>query len=179
MQEGHYHWYFNTPIFILVLFVAGDYLVGRKYWVMGGVVAVSLGVISLASAVLIQTSSYEYLAEKTQINQKYMDVLDWIKKKTPNESVILANQSLSELIPVYTFANVVWEDHSSYYLLPQERRDFTPDKIMATPDFNKVLSKYRVDYLVWDSAKEPSWELEKYSFLSKLYDDGDFKIYGR
>lgn len=179
VQEGHYHWYFNTPIFMLILVVAGYYLVGRKHQAIGITVAVFLCAISLVNAVLIQTSSYEHLAIKTRTNQKYMAVLDWIRIKTPKGSVIMANQSLSEIVPVYTSANVVWEDHASYYLLPQERRDFTPDKIMTTPDLNKALSKYRVDYLVWDSVKEPKWELDRYSFLNKLYDDGEFKIYGR
>lgn len=179
VQEGHYHWYFNTPIFILTLVVAGHYFIGQKYRVMGTIVVVSLCTISLVNAFLVQTSSYEYLAVKTRTNQKYMVVLDWIKTKTPKESVIMANQSLSELVPVYTSANVVWEDHASYYLLPQERRDFTPDKIMTAPDLSKALSKYRVDYLVWDSIKEPNWELDSKLFLKKLYDDGEFKIYAR
>lgn len=179
IQEGHYHWYFNTPIFILISVIAGCYFVGRKYRVVGVLLAVIVSVIAFSSAVLIQTSSYEYWSPKTADAQKYAAVLSWLKKETPKESVVLANQSLSELIPVYTSDNVVWEKHAAFYLLPKERREFTTDNIMAATDLGKALSQYRVDYLVWDSIKEPNLELDSKSFLKKLYDNGEFKIYDR
>lgn len=177
IQEGHYHWYFNTPIFILILITASYFFTKERYRVVGVIIAVLVGVVSLTSSVLIQTSSYGYWVAKTQSNQKYAEVLAWIKTNTSKESVVLANKLLSELIPVYTSANVVWEDHASYYLLPQERRDFTPDNIMAATDLKKALSKYRVDYLVWDIKSEHGWKLDEHTFLKLVYNNGEFRIY--
>lgn len=177
IQEGHYHWYFNTPVFILILVVAGFYLIGRKYQVVGVIMATLMISAALASAVLIQTSSYEYWMTKTQSSQRYVGVLAWIKSNTLKESVVLANKPLSELIPVYTSANVVWEDHASYYLLPQERRDFTPDNIIATTNLKKALSKYRVDYLIWDTKSDHGWKLDEHTFLKLVYNNGEFRIY--
>lgn len=179
IQEGHYHWYFNTPIFILILIVVGYNFVGPKHRLVGDTLAILTGLAAIASVALIQISSYQYWAPRTSVAQKYAPVLSWVKENTPKESVVFANQSLSELIPVYTSNNVVWEAHAAFYLLPIERRNFTPENIMAAPSLEKGLLPYRVDYLIWDTVENPDWKLDKYSFLSKLYDNGEFKIYGR
>lgn len=177
MQEGHYHWYFNTPIFILVLIVAGYYFIGQKYKNVGIALVIFISFIAIADAVLIQTSSYEHGVDKALSNQKYMTVLSWLNDQTPKGSVVLANQAISAFIPVYTSNNVVWEDHASFYLLPKSRRNFNQEIIMSSSNLQDALLLYRVDYLVWDIKNEPTWQLNNYPFLKQVYSNDEFKIY--
>ena len=44
-------------------------------------------------------------------------------------------------------------------------------------DFEKVLKSYRVDYIVWDSVKNPEWKLNRFSFLKQLYSTSGIIIY--
>lgn len=41
----------------------------------------------------------------------------------------------------------------------------------------QVFAKYDVDYLVWDTKKDPDWKLDQYSFLKKEAEFGDMLIY--
>ena len=179
VQEGHYHWYFNIPIFILILTVVGYNLIAKRYHALGMFIAISVCAAAFSSALLVQVSSYQHWAPSTTMAQRFAPVLAWLKEKTPKESVIMANQDLSELIPVYTSDNVVWESHAAFYLLSPERRNFTPDNILKSAELEEGLLPYRLDYFVWDTVKNPEWKLDKYPLLNKLYDDGEFKIYGR
>ncbi len=178
IQEGHYHWYFNVPIFIIIFIITGYYFLGNRR-ILSIVLAALVCFVSLASATLIQASAYERWVGEVKNDQRYAKVLAWLKKETPKESVVFADNSLSQFIPVYTSNNVVWENHAAYYLLSPERRAFTPEALLSAPNFRQELSQYQVDYFVWDTKKEPEWRLDKYSFLKQLYDDGEFKIYAR
>jgi len=40
-----------------------------------------------------------------------------------------------------------------------------------------VLKKYGVNYVVWDAKNFPSWSLEGYQFLEKVYQEEEFKIF--
>lgn len=42
---------------------------------------------------------------------------------------------------------------------------------------DKVLEKYGINYVIWDTANYPSWSLEKYQFLEKVYKDKEFEIF--
>lgn len=179
IQEGHYHWYFNTPIFIIIFIYLLFSVTNHKHKYIGLLLAILICTVSFADSFLIQSSSYQNSFVKTKSNQRYVEILLWLAKEAPKDSVVLANKTLSELIPAYTSANVVWEEHASYYLLPKERRDFTPENILKDPDIEKAISAYRVDYLVWDSLSEPDWSLNLYPFLHLVYDNNGIKIYAR
>jgi len=44
-------------------------------------------------------------------------------------------------------------------------------------DFQKVISSYRIDYLVWDTRKNPEWKLNKIMGLEKVNRIEEFEIY--
>src|SRR6185436_10203740 len=53
-------------------------------------------------------------------------------------------------------------------------------RTLSTPTtvwLKNVFSKYEVEYIIWDKKSDPSWQLEKYSFLKKEVDFGDISIY--
>ena len=43
--------------------------------------------------------------------------------------------------------------------------------------FDKFLKMHDVKYVVWDTKNYSQWQLDQYEFLSKVYEEGDFKIY--
>jgi hypothetical protein len=48
---------------------------------------------------------------------RYLPVLDWLDANMPPESVIYAPPALSDLIPIYTSANVYFNQHTHLYFL--------------------------------------------------------------
>jgi len=171
IQDGHYHWYFNVPISIIVLIISLYHLVNRK---IGIACIVVLCGASVAVTILIQTSTYTLFYKQALYENKYMVVLDWLKENTEPSSVVLANNTLSALIPVYTNNYVVWEDHASYYLMSPKRREFTTDFVLKNI---KERNRYKIDYFVWNKETEPEWKLGQYPFLKEVYKDATFVIY--
>ncbi|MBU0614425.1 hypothetical protein KJ766_04080 [Patescibacteria group bacterium] len=50
-------------------------------------------------------------------SQRYGEVLRWMNANVPRDSVVLADQSLSSFIPVYTSGNVFFEGNAGLYIL--------------------------------------------------------------
>ncbi len=71
----------------------------------------------------------------------------------------------------------------SYEDIPdQEIEDFTKAykdtlSISTTEWLKKMFIKYEVEYIIWDKIEDPSWELDKYSFLKKEVDFEGVSIY--
>ncbi|MBI2625267.1 MAG: hypothetical protein HYW70_02960 [Candidatus Nealsonbacteria bacterium] len=49
-------------------------------------------------------------------------------------------------------------------------------KFLLVP-LEKILKRYKVNYVVWDKKKHPFWQLDQYQFLKPAYEIEDFKIY--
>ncbi|MFA5841401.1 MAG: hypothetical protein WC835_00330 [Candidatus Paceibacterota bacterium] len=49
-------------------------------------------------------------------------------------------------------------------------------EFLKTP-FYENLKKYRVDYMVWDKNTNPSWNLDKFSFLKPVYNYDNVLVY--
>lgn len=173
LQEGHYHWYFNRPIFTIILIWSGwSILRNSHFW--SKIITILIMVVSIYAGCFVQYSSYLARVAETVSLQKYGPILKWIETNTESEAVFLANQALSELIPVYTGGNVVWEDHASYYLMSKERRKFTVKNILE----GKVDPKaYQINYIVWDRVKDQDWPVNRFFKLKLLFDSEQIGIY--
>lgn len=160
LQEGHFHWYYNVPIYMLVLCLVFPRIVPL------------IAVLAVASTVLIQSSTY-HLAFTSSLDQnKYAPVFEWLNAHTPRESVVFANNTFSALVPVYTHNLVFWEDHASYYLLSPKRREYTAQFVLE--NFAKRKDEFELDYVVRDNQLDKEWKLP---FLKEVYKDGRFVIY--
>jgi tRNA A58 N-methylase Trm61 len=102
--------------------------------------------------------------------------MDWLGAHTPTDSVVFADEDVSAIVPVYTFDSVVWDVQAPNYLLPHARTLFTPDLVLSA-GFAENIHKYRVDYVVWDTVKDPSWKMDQYKILRKVYETGGLKVY--
>lgn len=175
LQEGHYHWYFNVPIFILVICYLASVLLSR-FDKIRAVIQAFIIAVSFGSAGLIGWSSYSYWHDQVSVDQRYMPLMHWLESGTSPGSVVFANPAISSLIPIYTFDDVVWDEMATNYLLPKQRLSFRPDLILVS-GLEKNLKNHRIDYLVWDQKTDRDWHLNKYRFLDKVYTTGDIEVF--
>ncbi|MCX6701648.1 MAG: hypothetical protein NTX96_00420 [Candidatus Zambryskibacteria bacterium] len=71
--------------------------------------------------------------------------------------------------------------------LPQVQYQMVPDseiqriKLLAQKiqkeSFEKELKTYRVDYIVWDTFKDPNWKLKDLKFLKQVYSVNGIIVY--
>lgn len=163
LHEGHYHLYFNKPIFTMVLFwtIWGFFNLsnlGVKIKKLAPIFLVFVSLISFYSVIFIQYSSYNAWRDDFAKKQDYVPIFDWLKENTPAESVVLANTDVSEYVPIFTSNNVYMEAHAVYYLMPPERmidslflylklNKYGPDKIKSEQFFHPEGSKLRAQAL--------------------------------
>lgn len=57
-------------------------------------------------------------------------------------------------------------------------REYRESLAVPTYEFlKKIWVEYEMDYFVWDTKKEPQWQLDKLPFLEKVAEIGDFAIF--
>ncbi len=176
LQEGHYHWFFNIPIFILTLSYVGWNFVqnlNKKYVVLIGIFVL---ILSFYATGFVQWSSYKFNFSQGREDQRYVSVFDYLNTVSKKDDVVFANTEISPLVPIYTFDNVVWDDGALGYLVPEGRRDFTPENILKG-DFYTNIKKYKVDYVLWDYQKNPEWKMDQKWNLKFLKEVRGVKVY--
>lgn len=182
MQAGHYHWYFNTPIFLIILmFLIANFIEilfksKKQIMVAKRIAATFLILISLWSAAWIQYSSYRQGYEHAVALQAYGNVFDWLNQNTVPDDVVVVNKELSELLPVFTKLETFEAGYGKYYLLSPLRRDFGNEQALKALKMGEVLP-FRLDHIVWRESTEPEWKLDAISGLRKRVDFGDISIY--
>ncbi len=185
LQQGHYHWYMNAPLFVLMIWVCIYSLIEListnsvrttlfKKVSLYGTALMCCGVV-FTYGFLVQSSSYYARKDETAFAQRYASVLDWLKAYTQPGSTVLAHNDISELIPIYTDNNVAWENHATYYLMPHSRREFTPENILQSPAPHDIVKNYPLDYIIQDSAKP--FNLPKTFPIHTVTQFGDFTVY--
>lgn len=201
VQSGHYHHNYNMPIFAIVLAFLASAIVshlrnrGSENFVPNSEVSIAplrsraflslypsdrflralpwlASIIFFTTGALIQYSSYQNWAARTSSEQRFMQAFAWLKTETPKESVVMANEELSGLITVFTSNNVMWAHTAGNYLMPVERRRFTPENLLQSNDFLFDIKQYRVDYILWDQYTDPNWNIHRLQLPQLFSADG-------
>jgi hypothetical protein len=198
MHSGHYHHNFNIPIFIVVLMFLGNKVAQHflpentksnpeesipkirpcVFWFDFACRAFPwvLSVLFVTTGVFIQYFSYVNDAPQASEDQRYMAALSWLEVHTSKESVVMANEKLSNLIPIFTSNNVVWASLAPNYLVSLSRARFTPENLLHSKDFLRDIKQYRVDYILWDKRTDPTWNIDRFT-LPILFSSSDLVIY--
>ena len=204
LHSGHYHHNFNIPIFIIVLMflasvVTRNFLCSRNtgsentrsnleesipkvrpcvFWRDRVFRALPwiLSVVFIATGTTIQYFSYINDAPQASEDQRYMAALSWLRDNTPKDSVIMANERLSNLVTIFTENNVMWSSGATNYLMPPARVRFTPENLLKSSDFLHDIKQYRVDYILWDQRYDPDWNIERFHLPIKFSGE-DLTIY--
>ena len=84
----------------------------------------------------------------------------------------MANEELSNLIPVFTSNNVMWAIGASLFIVPADRARFTPENLLQSGDFLTDIKRYRVDYILWDKVADPGWNIDRLDLPALFSSDG-------
>ncbi|MEK7659272.1 MAG: hypothetical protein AAB338_01290 [Patescibacteria group bacterium] len=85
--------------------------------------AVSLIIIFSAYGTYDYTQRIFKVSERDIYIQRYGAVFDWLNKNTPLDSVVYANEEISELIPVYTSNNVFYSRYANLFIMPDKEAE--------------------------------------------------------
>ena len=175
IQEGHYYWFFGIPIYVIALcYLVFKVLGDKKKIIIGLGSLIVLG--SFWTTGFVQYSSYKFWFEQIRSEQRYVSVFDYLNLISKPDDVVFANSEISQLVPVYTFNSVVWEDGAYSYLIPLNRNKWDADFILKN-GFENNIHTYRADYVLWDYKVDPDWKMDKKGFLQYLDEVGEVKIY--
>lgn len=167
LHSGHYHHNFNIPIFIILFMFLASSISQYQIFSRPNLRMIStvlpwlLSVVFIVTGVFIQYFSYVQGAPQARADQRYMSAFLWLNEHSPKESVVMANQAISDIIPVFTMNNVMWDRGAPTYLVPAERARFTPENLLKSTDFLRDIKQYRVDYILWDWSSDPDWNIDR------------------
>lgn len=118
----HYHWYYNTPMAIIILTVLLFTLFEKKHVHIKLQKSISIFFILffLGNGIMIQNSSYKTVLPVVQQEQRYAPLFSWIRSGTPKDSTILANTQISNLVPALTSDNVFYHGTAIYTLVSNQ-----------------------------------------------------------
>ena len=175
LQSGHYHWHFNTPIYIIILFWLAYNIFLKFDNKKVNIFLILLSIIFIFNAVFIQYSAYKNWNSEVSADQEIMPAIYWLESNTTTGSIILANSKNSDLVPIFTEDYVASSNYGNYYLVPEERRTYNSEVIIK--DLLGFKKNYRLDYVFWDKEKDPNWGLNEMEYLKLLYSDNRINIY--
>ncbi len=128
IQQHHYYWFTSMQ----ALFMGLSYLIWdigkRLKWPLlfkRYLVAVAI-IIIFIFGIGTQACAYKAFLPEFRYAQRYGLAFDWLKQNTQPDSVVLSNDKISEMIPIYTQDNVYYAPHCATYLTtPFERREWS------------------------------------------------------
>ncbi len=125
VEEGHFHWYTNRGVVYLGLAMILSYVISKiKNLKFQNIIYGVLFVYLVMFGIGVQMSGYKMGLEKYIYFQNYASSIKWLNKNSKAESVVLANDDLSDLLPAYTHNNVYYAPHAIFYPSnPRERRE--------------------------------------------------------
>ncbi len=119
---AHYHWYYIAPmagaILLYLLFVYLEKITGAF---KSKLFMIVLAATFLYSGFLFQKNSYAMQRNSIVALQRYADTVLWLENNIPEESVILSNEKLSNLIVDYTRHNVYNSGYAVNFFIGAER----------------------------------------------------------
>src|SRR3989344_4729475 len=91
-----------------------------------------------------------YSAISSSEEQEYALLFDWLNKNTPKDSVVYANDTLSNLIPVYASNNVFYSENANLFLVTDDEvlTRFVLNNFFETLDREFVIKNSRAVYRV-------------------------------
>ncbi|MDP3784918.1 MAG: hypothetical protein Q8R12_02475 [bacterium] len=118
----HYHWYYMAPLAgFIISHVAFSWLENKSKKNYLKALKIFLCVMLAAVAVLFQRWSYLDQKDEFVALQHYGPAINWLKNNAAKNDVVFSNESFSNLVVIYTPANVYYNGYAGDYLVPSER----------------------------------------------------------
>ncbi|MDO8264965.1 MAG: hypothetical protein Q7T34_01180 [Candidatus Parcubacteria bacterium] len=121
--NAHYHWYFHTPLAIIVLLIIFFYWLKRlNFSVSKKFFAVVLILASIYAGLFIQKASYSANRENSIYQQRYGPIMAWLDDNSEKEEIVFANNDISHFIVTYTSLYVFSHSTAKFSLAASEDR---------------------------------------------------------
>ncbi len=118
----HYHWYYMAPLTGLIAsHIVFSLLEKKSRQTYLTALKVFLLVVFVAVAVLFQRWSYLNQRDGFVALERYAPAINWLKNNAAKNDVVFSNESFSNLVVIYTPANVYYNGYAGDYLVPSER----------------------------------------------------------
>jgi len=180
LYYGHYHWYINKPLAIIILFMVVMMVLRHLPFkrLTATILLIVVIFVSFLNGYLVQMNSYAFYFKRNLDAQKYFPVIKWLNENASADQVVyapggfsypgMASRTLSKLILTYTPLNLYYYSETHYYLSPYpdyglynlfitlKLLGIEPDKsfafLRAEPNFFKDIyhNYYKVRGLTYD-----------------------------
>lgn len=174
MQYFHFERYMFDPIFIIFCcFCFNEFFgeISKKYHY----IFLFMSIIPIANASFIQYRAYQQSLPNAQFIQKYIPVLQWLKEKVPEGSIISSTSSIVDLIPLYTHNYILWNSSAEEWMSVPGRIEEITSARSSAQTLEQVGQKYGVDYYIEDKKLDIFSHTGKDN--KKFYEDDIFVVY--
>ena len=112
-----------------------------------------------------------YLAEVLFLEYR----LDGLDDKQASETFFKDRKKISS----YIYGMYYREKFGDYGKIPDRRINHLVNQYnrFLSLSLPYIFTKYQIKYIIWDTAKQPNWKLNRYPFLSEIYQKNGIKIY--
>ncbi|OGZ32161.1 MAG: hypothetical protein A3I88_02460 [Candidatus Portnoybacteria bacterium RIFCSPLOWO2_12_FULL_39_9] len=124
----HYHWYYHRPlaiiIFIIIIFEKLEKIINQprlKRYGLWGLTGLIL-FVNFYNAWLVQSFSYKFRVSNAVESQRYGPVLKWLNDHAKKDEVVMGDETISYLTPIYTTLNAVSAQDGHYALIASEEQ---------------------------------------------------------
>lgn len=119
----HYHWYFNTPVVIIVLTLIFYTFLSRFNLSASRIKLITALLISLivVNGLSIQYFAYQSALSATIQDQRYAIMIKWLDDNTVKDAVVLTSPRISNYVSALTHDNVFYNATAIYTLAPNQR----------------------------------------------------------
>ena len=129
MIPDHYHWYYHKPLLVIfvfiILFEQLEKRIKKNFSKKIIIFILSVLILSLVfyNVIMVQYASYQYRKPiATYNNQYYSNVLKWLNNNAKKDEVVMGNDIISYLVPIYTSLNGLATEDGHYSLIASEEQ---------------------------------------------------------
>lgn len=118
---GHWHWYYATPLSIIMFLWFLGFLFFRFKEVFTRILFLCITAVSFTFGFVNHYNFYLLHKSDYVQDQGYAKVFEWLNKNTKKDDVVLTHDTLNLYLPIYTHDNSYISAWGQLYLVPEER----------------------------------------------------------
>ncbi len=161
LYHGHFHWYYNVPVFIIISIICLDLLIKKFLPKFKNIIFSLLVILIIYNGAVVCYNSFVYRFDHYVQLQKYGPIVDWINSNLLKDEVVVSDDLLLDsIIPAYTSANVYLAEQASWYFAFQKRIEhnyfiYLWMKGISVEEIDKYLIENKIEISMMSSLDLP------------------------
>lgn len=119
------------------------------------------------------------LYSNVYISNNHWQAVDYLKKETPNNSIVLSNEYMGNIIPAYTH-NISYFGHpvhtKDFYIKQHEISLFYGNNL-SDEEAKTFVKKNNINYIYFGPDEKSTTDKLKYPFLKEVFKKNDVSIF--